>query len=147
MVTDFSHHPFDMFISIDFRYEKILVKSKYAFEFVETIKFFAVGCACNITRNIHIPPRVVIINPIPCVEIGSISLFCLFRSDTICFTYWHIYISIYLRISVSGCKYMTSIQERHVPQTRASISSDTMPPTFPWTNRSLIWLLILTFIL
>lgn len=72
MVTDFSHHPFDMFISIDFRYEKLLVKSRYAFEFVETIKFFAVGCACNITRNIHIPPRVVIINPIPCVEIGSI---------------------------------------------------------------------------
>ena len=44
MVTDFSHHPFDMFISIDFRYEKILVKSRYAFEFVETIKFFAVIC-------------------------------------------------------------------------------------------------------
>ena len=55
MVTDFSHHPFDMFISIDFRYEKILVKSRYAFEFVETIKFLplAVLVISLVTSTFH----------------------------------------------------------------------------------------------
>ena len=69
MVTDFSHHPFDMFISIDFRYEKIFVGNKSTFQSVEPIKLFAVGCACYIVRYINIPPSPVIVHAVPSVPI------------------------------------------------------------------------------
>ena len=57
---------------INFRYEKVLVKSGYAFEFVKPIKLFAIGCISDIMRYVHIPPRAVVIYSVPRVEIDSI---------------------------------------------------------------------------
>ena len=44
-VTQIGYRPFDVFVSIDFRYEKVLVRNISTFQLVETVKFFAVGCS------------------------------------------------------------------------------------------------------
>ena len=68
-MTKIGYRPFDIFVSIDFRYEKIFVGNKSTFQSVEPIKLFAVGCACYIVRYINIPPSPVIVHAVPSVPI------------------------------------------------------------------------------
>jgi len=71
-VTKIGYRPFDIFVSIDFRYEKIFVGNKSTFQSVEPIKLFAVGCACYIVRYINIPPSPVIVHAVPSVPICAV---------------------------------------------------------------------------
>ena len=66
-MTKIGYRPFDIFVSIDFRYEKIFVGNKSTFQSVEPIKLFAVGCTCYIVRYINIPPSSVIVHAVPSV--------------------------------------------------------------------------------
>ena len=52
--------------------EKVLVKSEFAFEFVEAIKIFTIGGVCDIVCYVYVLPKAVVVNPIPCMKIGSI---------------------------------------------------------------------------
>ena len=44
-VTKIGHRPFDIFVSIDFRYEKIFVGNESTLQLVEAVKFLPVGCS------------------------------------------------------------------------------------------------------
>jgi len=52
--------------------KKILVVSEKSFQLVETVKLFADGCSCIVSRYIHIPPSTIIVHAIPIVSSCSV---------------------------------------------------------------------------